>query len=602
MFDPTANSGSGHWQLMNEFPPRKLASLASVDYATRPTGTVAHRSIMFGGETGLHTPKGAWQPAGPTSRYFVAPTLGDTWMYDHDTQSWHRVKLLGKGYNDSTHNGSAFSAASEVERRQAYDATQPGVFHDNSSNIDHDLGLHVSELSPPPLSGAILVTRTMSATLQKLKIPEVFLLGGRKKDGSFISLDRVYKFCAGSTGEAFAHDTALSATSYPNDLDYSCDAYDSETNAESPSPSSDYVGRWLRKEPDGDGSIDPTLSAAFMGGAAYDSSRDRILLFGGLAPATGAGAVTDTSNLVANEGGVLEYTPPQPQLISARPREGRWAFIPSCTTSSSVPAGRYGHTVAYDALHQSLAIVGGYDVSGNPLTSTLTYPDGRTYTSPEVWTASYDHEAIGNTPCYSWKKLTEFGNSIDIAAQKPPLAGVAHAAAVFIPSTGYNSGFYSMFDNACAGQGPIATADPAVSKLLAGGAYIDLDRSALGTNENLLLNLTYIPLGSSNLRPDSNHFTAAESAVLRVHMIKTGQTQSALQNALQPRHLTYADTNEFPQVAQSIAVMAPPTGQITQEQILLPLSTDPLIDRIRIERYSGSAILLDAALYRMGNK
>ena len=41
-------------------------------------------------------------------------------------------------------------------------------------------------------------------------------------------------------------------------------------------------------------------------------------------------------------------------------------------------------------------------------------------------------------------------------------------------------------------------------------------------------------------------------------------------------------------------------GQIAQEQIFIPLSTDPNIDRIRIERYSGSGLLIDASLYRLG--
>ena len=45
----------------------------------------------------------------------------------------------------------------------------------------------------------------------------------------------------------------------------------------------------------------------------------------------------------------------------------------------------------------------------------------------------------------------------------------------------------------------------------------------------------------------------------------------------------------------------PPTsGGARQEQLLLPISIDPGIDRIRIERYSGSAILIDATIFRMG--
>ena len=54
------------------------------------------------------------------------------------------------------------------------------------------------------------------------------------------------------------------------------------------------------------------------------------------------------------------------------------------------------------------------------------------------------------TGCYYWKQISIFGNArIGDTAVDPPSTGVAHAAAVFIPSSGYNTGFYSMFDNAC---------------------------------------------------------------------------------------------------------------------------------------------------------
>jgi hypothetical protein len=178
--------------------------------------------------------------------------------------------------------------------------------------------------------------------------------------------------------------------------------------------------------------------------------------------------------------------------------------------------------------------------------------------------------------------------------------GLAHAAAVQIPSSGYNSGFYSAFDHQCAKAGPIATTDPDVNKLLAGGAYIDLDRSALGPNENVLLSLTYLPLGPENQRPDGVKFGEKEKAVFRIHLSKTGLSAEAHRQVPQPRHMTFADAERYPQVVQALEVLSPRSGHVRQDQILLPISIDRGIDRVRIERLSGSAILIDASVIRMG--
>lgn len=634
MFDPTANGGNGHWQLMTEFPPRALASMASVDFTLSTNGQTVHRAVLFGGETGLHNSE--WAPSG----YFVAPTLGDTWIFDFDNQSWNRVQLLGQGY-DGPGNipGTIVGSGTETTHRQSFDASTLGAgfgtFHSAG-----DLGLKAYELSPPPLSGAVMITRTQappplnstSTQMRTLTLPEVYMFGGRLKDGSFSTLDKTYKFCMGTTGEAFTYNNTSTVFSVPDPTDYICDAFDPVINPGSPSPSTSYVGRWLTKNPAGvttaGAPVDMAEVGSYLGAGAYDPVRDRIVLFGGLSSAAlpspsapNVTAVTDTTKVFANPY-VYEYTPPQPQLATAtpaaaNPREGRWTFVPSCTPTA--PSGRYGHTMAYDTRGQNIIVMGGYDSHGTPLTTTVTdYSAGTTYTAPQVWTGTYcaDTKCGGllneiqppptltsnGTPCYFWQPITIFGNSTVIQSQLPPTTGLANAASVFIPATGYNSGYYSMFDDQCANEGPIASADPSLNKLLAGGAYIDIDRTQLGANENLLLNITYLPMGTNNLNPDDTLVTTAETAVFRVHLIKTGQTQQQLEGALQPRYMGYSDTQEYPETVQSLSVMAPPSGQIAQEQVMVPITVDPGIDRIRIERYSGSGILLDAAVYRMGTK
>jgi hypothetical protein len=257
------------------------------------------------------------------------------------------------------------------------------------------------------------------------------------------------------------------------------------------------------------------------------------------------------------------------------------------------------------------------------MTTDVTYGvTGETNTQPSVWigkrisavattsASSSDPYNVGSpypsitaaeaADCYLWAEVTTFGNLSTILSQRPPSNGLSHAGSVFVPATGYNTGYYSMFDNQCVGAGPIASGDPTVNKTLAGGVYFDIDRSALGSSENLILNLTFIPMGTNNLDPTGKPYTAEQSAVFKVHLISTGQATDYLQSILQPRYFTYTASAQFPQVVQNLAVLAPPTGEIRQEQIIIPLSTSSSIDRIRVERVSGSAILIDAQLYRMG--
>ena len=650
MFDPTANNGFGQWIKVNDFPPRSLAMMSTADFTILPQNTNAHYAVLFGGETALQNPMDSQSTGG--AHFNVAPTLGDTWIFDFGTSTWNRVNLLGQGYAQA--GGTPVPGATELVRRQSFAAQTGGT---------------PAELSPPPIAGGMMVARTLnSGTL--LNIPEVFLFGGRLKDGSLLPLNRIYKFCAGSTGESYGLPgstgtiTAISATnpttitsaahglvsgdqviisgsnstpsvdgtytitvtgvntftiqvnvstpgttgiwaltpapppsptnvSIPSATDFSCDSYDQNLNPYSPNPQAGYVGRWLRKLPlQAAGDVNPAVVGMYMGAAVYDSRNDRIIEFGGLNSLTGGGTlstITDSTNRAATNT-LYEYAFPS----TAAPN-GVWHQILACGGSTTPPA-RYGHSLSYDALNRQLVVVGGFNSAGTPLTQTQTYYDGRTFSIPEVWRATRDN--VQN--CYDWSQVTLFGNSIDVASQTPPFSGLSSAAAIFIPSGGFNTGFYSMYDSACNAEGPIANSDPAISKLLAGGAYFDIDRTQLGPNENLILNLTWMPLGMGNQNPDGSTMSTNDNSVFRIHLVKTGQSQTQLETIEQPRYLTYTGTTQFPEIVQSLSILPPPYGQIHEEQIVLPISADPGIDRIRLERYSGSGVLIDATLYRMG--
>jgi hypothetical protein len=617
LFDPTANNGGGHWQKMNDVPPRHFPQMTVVEYTSPTSGQSFKRALVYGGETGLQNPKAVL-----SGNFFVPPTLGDTWIYDLETHAFDRAKLLGKGYYDT----SFYPTTDETEIRQAYPIATGAAASADFTEL--------SALTPPPLSGGVMVTRTLprplstgTVTVPPLVVPEVFLFGGRKQDGTFMPLTQTYKFCMGSTGERLG---ASALDPYDN---AECDHYDPVSNQNSPSPSAEFAGRWLRKSPKVNASAAPAfgISHTYLGSGTYDPVRDRIYLLGGISNAT---AVTETSTTRTALGmdatgtavDVLQYTPPSknfqnpliPLAADDPAKQGAWETIANCGTTPAVPlpVARYGHTLNYDASRGQLVMVGGYDLNGDLLTTSV--PDGFNstilYNLPEVWTGKW---IAGGTAaatvlqtgvtltamappegCFYWSKKGIYGNSFQNASSLPPLTGIAHAQSVILPPTGFNTGYYSMFDAFCKKANPLSV-DPEISRQNAGGAYLDIDRSQLQSDENLVLNLTFIPLGLLNQNPDGSPVSASESAVLEVNLVKTGLSEESVKSIPQPRYVEYADTGTYPHIVESLSVLSAPTGEIRQEQMLLPISIDPNIDRIWIRRKTGSAILIDATLYRM---
>jgi hypothetical protein len=466
----------------------------------------------------------------------------------------------------------------------------------------------------------MMITRTLlrpnhstSDTPSNLTLPEVFLFGGRNKAGKYQPLSQVYKFCAGSTGEK-PYPMSPTGARIAGPDDATCDAYHSTTNPNSTNPQAGYIGRWLFKNPKlssspGTFDINPDLVGSYLGAAVYDPSHDLILAYGGLTPnalatpqaststnLASTWAVTSPTNQQLNntDGSIYEYTPPssvQGDPVTSPRIHGMWSRITPCT--GPTPTARYGHSLVYDPLKQIVILTGGLDASGAPLTTSITNSSGTTYSVPETWTLQRNDSTSYN-PCYNWTKVTNFGNQTDTLLNLPVNSGVAHAATFLIPATGYNTGYYTMNGPSCAGIGTVTGTDQNM-----GGIYIDIDRTRLGANDNLLLNLTLFPLGTSNIDTTGNAITSAQSAFFRVSLVSTGQSALQLQNQTQPRALIYSDTGSFPVKAYNLAILAPPTGQIRQEQVFIPLAIDPTIDRIRVERISGTGLILDATINRL---
>lgn len=605
MFDPTANGSKGHWQRVNAFPPRHFAAMTTFRYKSEYENKWVTRSLMFGGETGLGAPDQV-----STGNTYVPPTLGDTMMFDFDSNQWLRPQLLGQGVYSRGADGTNDDRVDQFEFRQGYSATENDT---NRANL--------AVLSPPPLSGATMITRTYpSGTLTTggavtpLKIPEAYLVGGRKVDGSYSDFSNVYKFCPGTTGDDYVNNNGQ------------CDAYDSTSNTSSRAPKTTAVGRWMKKAPKTFGlALNPANVCTYLGATTYDSARDKLLSFGGLTPASGncSDKVTEASVIMGEDTAtpdivIYEYTFPTKSIspnsaagsgLVATANDagltnadrialhGKWTAISDCNAgdaTTSRPTGRYGHTLSFDARNGQIIVVGGYDVNGSPLTYQMP---NTTASIPEVWVAKRDDI----NSCYTWRQITTFGNSVDLTSPQMPLTGLSHAAAVFVNSTGYNTGYYTTQDNLCTKAGPVQSADTPLNKLLAGGAYIDIDRSQLGPNENLLLTLNYIPLSKNQQRPDQTVLTSQEESYFRIHLIRSGVSKDQVQQTFQPRYIQFSDSVFYPKVISTLEVLAPAFGGFPQQsQIVLPISMDSTIDRIRIERYSGSAILIDASLFRMG--
>jgi hypothetical protein len=629
MFDPTANGGRGHWQRVNDFPARTLAQASAVQLKAAGATLTRNFAVMYGGQTGMGGPS-------PTGQSFVPPTLGDTHLYDYELKNWSRVRLAGLGVavkaylnyewlkfsDNSTPYRSHNPTSSEFRQ---YFSVRPSVPEQEQLKV----------LTPPPLSGAIQVVRTLSAPAndgplsKKLAIPEVYLFGGRKKDGSFMRFNEVYKFCAGSSGETLIEKPGSGNSNGECDQNEyaagqcyestACDAYDPEVNPYSPHPITDEAfGRWLQRRPGlyaitGSSYANPSVMGSFMGAGTYDSRRDRIVITGGwnnpthpsVTRQTGAEILSDSDDHLY----VYEYTPPTRPLHRATATispavadedaklQGRWNAYFSCNLIG--PAPRYGHSMAYDAVHEQILVIGGFYGTDTPnwnVGDAIQHEMASGVRVPEVWKGKFN--ATGS--CYDWIKLTTFGNSTATPNGQLPEHGLGFASAAFLPGTAYNSGYYTTQDQACVGSGPIQSEDPEVSKLLAGGVYLDLNRDELGPNENVLLHLTYIALSPQQISGSGAALASNDITHFKVHLVASGTSANEMQAAQQPRHLYYSDTERYLKIVDSIAVLSPADGAVRSEQFVLPVASDSRIDRIRVERHSGSAILIEAKLIRMG--
>lgn len=160
----------------------------------------------------------------------------------------------------------------------------------------------------------------------------------------------------------------------------------------------------------------------------------------------------------------------------------------------------------------------------------------------------------------------------------------------------YNTHYYRVRDDWCTNQGQIRNADTETSKAYVGGVSIDLDRSQLGANEDVLMLVTYHALNTNAAWPGVQ--TVNDRTILKVNLIATQASLDTLLGIKQPR----AWAAQSPIYLKEIATLEDPFGSLRTEQVYIPLSQNALVDRIRIDRVRGSYHLYQIDLYRLGNR
>jgi hypothetical protein len=174
--------------------------------------------------------------------------------------------------------------------------------------------------------------------------------------------------------------------------------------------------------------------------------------------------------------------------------------------------------------------------------------------------------------------------------------------AVTPTATPYFTGlrYYRVRDEFCSGQGPTFSPNEDTTKSRVGGVNVDLDRSQLGTSEDLLMVLTYHALDSNASWPSAHY--SHDKTILEVSLISTQLSLNLLLGAKQPRPWSDFNNSEMTVLVQALTRFEDPYGSLRSETVVIPLSQNPMIDRIRIERVRGSFHLYQLDLYRLGNR
>jgi hypothetical protein len=222
---------------------------------------------------------------------------------------------------------------------------------------------------------------------------------------------------------------------------------------------------------------------------------------------------------------------------------------------------------------------------------------------------SFRQASASTSPCadFDWEGGSGTPDPAPTITPTPtPVPSVAPVATPTPPPYIPNHGFYRVRDPWCAGQGVVESDEPEQTKSHVGGVNIDLNRARLGAREDLLMVLTYQafregaswPYDSAlNQRMEEN-----DETWFQVNLIGTSLGLASLLGMNQPRAWSDYENPAVPVYHKTLASFRDPYSSLRSEQLVIPLSQNGLIDRIRIERVRGSFHLYQLDLYRLGNR
>lgn len=225
---------------------------------------------------------------------------------------------------------------------------------------------------------------------------------------------------------------------------------------------------------------------------------------------------------------------------------------------------------------------------------------------------SYRQASVPTSPCadFDWDGASATPDPVPTITPTPvPVPSPDPVATPTPPPYLAHHGYYRVRDPWCAGQGVVRSNDPEQTKSHVGGVNIDLNRARMGAREDLLLVLTYQAFreGASwpysyNPVTQSPRMEATDESWLQVNLVGTSLSLEHLLGIDQPRAWSDFGNSSVPVYYKTLATFRDPYSALRSEQLVIPLSQNGLIDRIRIERVRGSFHLYQLDLYRLGNR
>ncbi|MBI3558728.1 MAG: hypothetical protein HY074_20870 [Deltaproteobacteria bacterium] len=280
---------------------------------------------------------------------------------------------------------------------------------------------------------------------------------------------------------------------------------------------------------------------------------------------------------------------------------GNWIKLTPPT--SSIPSPRAGAAISYDRAHHKIYVQGGFGCpDANCVGAPRTLNDLWEYTPPNFDTTCPNFRSDGFCGSNGFGQGSWYQINIDNAASNTTQPTERYGGIMSFANQQISHGdeFYTITDTSCQFQGPIASPDANVNKQLVGAIYVDIDRNQMAATDNLLINLRFLPFDKKTRLPgwsdngtqfttidDTDAYSTQDTALIRVQLLNDQlKVAEQIQSTVQPRFHEFISGT--PTIASEFMFIAGATGQVTEKQIHVPLTLDPTLNLIKIERLSGS--------------